>query len=67
MLIEKQDEGISMLRVLLSATRGVGGTDMLQDVLPKPIDSVEDLEALSVRLEEEAFMKKMVGICTYFR
>lgn len=50
MMIEKQDEGISILRVLLSATRGVGENDMLEDVLPNPIDSVEDLKALSVHL-----------------
>lgn len=60
-MIEKQDEALSILRVLLSATRGVGGNDMLEDILPKPMDSVEELEELSARLADEDIRKKMVG------
>lgn len=59
-MIQKQDEGLAILRLLLSATRGVNGNDMLEDVLPKPIDNSEEMAALSSRLTEEEFQKKMV-------
>ena len=39
------------------ATRGVGGNDVLDDVLPKPADCVGDLEIFCGRLEEEKFQK----------
>ena len=39
-IIEKQNEGLQMLRQLLSTTRGVGGRDMLEDMLPDPLDQV---------------------------
>lgn len=60
MVIEKQDEALSILRVLLTATRGVGGNDVLEDILPVPIDSVQDLQELSEKLGDEEYMKKMV-------
>ena len=60
LIIEKQDEGLSMLRMLLGATRGADKNDMLEDVIPKAIDSVEELNKLSSRLDDEEFMKKVV-------
>ena len=60
LIIEKQDEGLSMLRMLLGATRGADENDMLEDVIPKAIDSVEELNKLSSRLDDEEFMKKVV-------
>lgn len=42
-----------MMRVLLGATRGVGGNDVLDDVLPKSAECIGDLEILCGRLEEE--------------
>ena len=60
LIIEKQDEGLSMLRMLLGATRGADENDMLEDVIPKAIDSVEELNKFSSRLDDEEFMKKVV-------
>ena len=59
-LIEKQSEALSILQVLLSATKGVGGHDMLEDVLPKSIDSPEELEKMSAGLFDEDVRKKTV-------
>ena len=58
-IIQKQDEGLSMMRVLLGATRGISGNYVLVDILPKPAD----------RLEEEKFKKKMASffICFLMR
>ena len=61
-MLEKQDEALSMLRMILGATKGVGGTDVLDDVLPNPISEVGDLEDLCLRIQdEEDFRKKMVS------
>lgn len=59
-IIQKQDEGLSMLRVLLGTTRGVGGNDILEDILPKPMNDNKDTEDMLSRLEEDNFKKKMV-------
>ena len=60
-ITQKQDEGLALLRVLLGATRGVNGNDMLEDVLPKPMDTIPDLEEMCGRLSmEDNFKKKMV-------
>ena len=57
-MIEKQSEALSILQVLLGATKGVAGHDMLEDVLPKPIDSPEELEKMSACLSDEDVRKK---------
>ena len=57
-MIEKQSEALSILQVLLGAAKGVGGQDMLEDVLPKPIDSPEELEKMSAGLSDEEIKKK---------
>ena len=59
-MIEKQSEALSILQVLLGAAKGVGGQDMLEDVLPKPIDSPEELEKMSAGLSDEEIKKKTV-------
>ena len=60
-LIEKRDETLAILRVLLlNATRGVNENEMLEDILPSPLDSTEDLQELCSRLNDEEFRKKMV-------
>ena len=51
-IIQKQD-GLSIMRVLLDATRGVGGNDILDDVLPKPAECDGDIQILCGRLGEE--------------
>ena len=45
-----------MLRQLLSTTRGVGGRDML----PDPLDQVDQFNALCEKLSDEDFKKRMV-------
>lgn len=59
-IIEKQNEGLQMLRQLLSVTRGAGGRDMLEDMLPRPLTQVVELNALCENLSDEDFKKKMV-------
>ena len=59
-LIEKHDETLAILRVLLSATRGVNENEVLEDILPSPLNSVEDLQGLCSGLDDEEFRKKMV-------
>lgn len=63
-ITQKQDEGLPLLRVLLGATRGVNGNDMLEDVLPKPINLEEMCGRLSM---EENFKKKMVYNSYFFQ
>ena len=66
-MIEKQDEGLSILQMLLGATsKGTANTDiMLEDIIPNPVDSVEDLNKLSSRLDDDQeFTNKMVSIPT---
>jgi hypothetical protein len=60
MMIEKQSECLSMLQVLLGAAKGVGGQDMLEDVLPKPNDMCEEHEEMSAGLSDDDVRKKMV-------
>ena len=55
-IIEKQNEGLQMLRQLLSTTRGVCGRDML----PDPLDQVDQFNALCEKLSGEDFKKRMV-------
>ena len=47
--------------MLLSATRGVNNEDILEDIIPKALDSVEELEELSSRLDDDDYRKKLVG------
>jgi hypothetical protein len=54
-----------MLRVLLSSTRGVNDKDMLEDVLPRLLDSIPELESLSLRTDNEEFRKKLVSLKIY--
>ena len=49
-----------MLWMVLCATRGADENDMLEDVIPRAIDSVEEVNKLSSRLDDEEFMKKVV-------
>lgn len=63
-LIEKHDETLSILRVLLSATRGVNDKELLDDILPSPLDTVEEMTEFCSRLDDEEFRKKMVGSST---
>ena len=65
-MIEKQDEALSILRMPLSATRGVGDNDIREDLLPNSVGSMADLEALSARLADEDFKKKMVRAFVLF-
>lgn len=61
-IIEKHDETLSILRVILTSTRGVDNDDaVLEDILSKPVDNVKDLKELSSRLEGETYKKKMVS------
>ena len=64
-MIEKQDEGLSILQILLGATsKGTANTDiMLEDIIPNPVDSVEDLNKLSL-IDDQEFTNKMVSIPT---
>ncbi|CAB4013447.1 Hypothetical predicted protein [Paramuricea clavata] len=68
-MIEKQDEGLSILRMLLGATsKATANTDvMLEDIIPSPVDSVDDLNKLSSRLDDDQeFTKKMANLLNLF-
>ncbi len=64
-LIEKQSENQSILQVLLGVAKGVGGQDMLEDVLPKPIDTWQELEEMSAGLSDNDVRKKTVRAVRY--
>ena len=60
-MVERQ-EALSLLRTILSGSN-FASKDILEDVLPKPLETVAELEALSSNLLEDAeFNKKMVGV-----
>ncbi|XP_046855916.1 uncharacterized protein LOC124449018 [Xenia sp. Carnegie-2017] len=59
-LIDKQEEASSILRVLLRAKKGVDEDEILEDVVPNPLDSVEELEDLSSSLDEEKSRRKFL-------
>lgn len=61
-ILQKQDEGLVMLRTLVASTRVAGGADVLVDVLPKPAETTEDIAQLCAKLEDESIKKKMVSI-----
>ena len=61
-MAEAQQEALSLLKMLVSATRGIAGNDMLEDVIPNPVNEVESLEDLSSKLDDEQFKKKMVSV-----
>ena len=60
-LIDKHEEALSILRVLLSATKGVNDEEIIEDIIPNAIDSVDELEELSSRLNDDDYRKKLVG------
>ncbi|XP_028415606.1 uncharacterized protein LOC114538964 isoform X3 [Dendronephthya gigantea] len=57
-MLEKQEEALSILRVVLGATRGVSGNDMLEDIIPNPLDSVENWKTLMIDLQMKMLGKK---------
>ncbi|XP_046856605.1 uncharacterized protein LOC124449685 [Xenia sp. Carnegie-2017] len=59
-LIDKQEGALSILRALLSVTKGVDEHEILEDVVPNPLDSVEELEELSSSLDEEKSRRKLL-------
>ena len=59
-LIDKHEEALSILRVLLNATKGVNEEEVLEDVIPNAIDDVETLEELCSRLHDDSYRKKLV-------
>ena len=65
-MIEKQDEGLSILRMLLGAIgKATANTDIvLKDIIPSPVDSVEDLNKFSRLDDDKELTKKMVSIPT---
>ena len=60
-IIEKHDEALSILRAILTASKGtIEEEAVLEDILPNPINTVEDVEDFSCRLDDESFRKKTV-------
>ncbi|CAB4016070.1 Hypothetical predicted protein, partial [Paramuricea clavata] len=63
-IIDNQNESLRMLRQLSTATRGVGGSDiMLEDILPESINEVVAFNALCEQLPDDEFKKKMINFC----
>ena len=59
--IDKHEEALSILRVLLSATKGVNDEEIIEDIIPNALDSIDELEELSSRLNDDDYRKKLVG------
>jgi len=60
-LIDKHEEALSILRVLLSATKGINEEEVLEDVIPNAIDDIEQLEELCACLNDDSYRKKLVS------
>ena len=60
-LIDKHEEALSILGVLLSATKGINEEEVLEDVIPNAFVSVEQFEEFSSRLNDDNYRKKLVG------
>ncbi|XP_014680217.1 PREDICTED: uncharacterized protein LOC106820189 [Priapulus caudatus] len=63
-VIENQKDMMRMLRVLASASRGVGNPDLQEDVLASQLDSVAEVATLEEKLRDGDFRKKMVNYLT---
>jgi hypothetical protein len=60
-MLENQREALSLLRGLVGATRTSTDGELLEDVLPNPINSRDQLKEISEKiLADESFKKKMV-------
>lgn len=55
---------LSILRAILTASKEVTEEAVLDDILPNPVDMIEDLEDFSRRLDDETFRKKTVSFIT---
>lgn len=62
-MLEKQ-EALSMLRTIVSASRGGSGCHVLEDLLPDPIQNNEALDTLCVKIQEDDEFKKKI-VCVY--
>ncbi|XP_046862855.1 uncharacterized protein LOC124456454 [Xenia sp. Carnegie-2017] len=59
-LIDKQEEAFSILGALLSAKKGVDEHEILEDIVPNALDSVEELEEQSSSLDEKKSKRKLL-------
>ena len=71
-LIKNQEELLSLAREqstlqrnILSSRMGGSGDTIIEDVLPKQLDSQKDLEDFSTKLEETTYRKKVVSAVLY--
>lgn len=62
-ILENQKEQLSLLRQLVSCSRAGSGDLILEDVLPQPVNTIEELQQLCEKLKQEAFYTNMVIKC----
>ena len=61
-IIQNQNEQLTLIRQLASATRGVSGKDVVDDVLPDPLNGSADLTMFTQQLQEKAARDKFVSV-----
>lgn len=70
MLIDGQIEMLGILRHIACTNRQCADGDLLEDVMPKRIDSVEEMDNFNQSLATDEYRKKLVMIkeltCNFF-
>ena len=59
-VISNQNAQMITLKKIADATRGMEEDDLVEDIIPSPIDSVEELNRFNSKLGDPKFNKKLV-------
>ena len=59
--IDEHEEALSILGVLLSATKGINEEEVSEDVIPNAFESVEQFDEFSSCLNYDNYIKKLAG------
>ena len=62
MIMDNQREGLGLLRQLITASTPVDD-DLMEDVLPAPLETSIDIDNMEVKLSDGSFRKKLVCMC----
>lgn len=63
-ILERQNEGLGILRQILAATKGrsTDDTDIIEDILPKPLETPDQMKEFCCQLDDDSFKKKLVRL-----
>lgn len=64
-IIENQTEQMNLLRNLASASAQSGSVELIEDILPKRMESVAEIEEFNNRLQNVEYRRKMVTVTVY--